>query len=191
MPKMLLLTTLLLILLSACTTLAALPLKAALIKPFDPSKKTEIQPWDPTETDLTKIFSWKQLMGLTDLPRKPQPEYEPDPFAPPPVNETELALRPKTTCTYQANYKMNTFYIFGDNWNVTKDELKGSCEKGRSRVLNHWSFREWSNENGTHFCAKVSYLFSCLMQATAWWLTCFFSSCIVQLAGRLGGGTGG
>jgi cobalamin biosynthesis protein CobT len=73
-----------------------------------------------------------------------------------PANETAEVKRPTTTCTYQVNYKMNTYYLFGDNWNVTKDTLKKSCEKGRSRVLNHWSYREWQDQNGTHFCAKVS-----------------------------------
>ena len=151
---MLLLTTLPLILLSACA-LAAPPPPLPDFKLLDPSKTAETQPSDPSETKPKKTLNWYNIVRLSKLPPKNQPEYEPNPDAPPPVNATELALRPKTTCTYQVNYKQNTYYIFGDNWNATKDEIKNSCEKGR--LLNHWSFREWNDDSGAHFCAKVGF----------------------------------
>ena len=100
-------------------------------------------PLDPTETGG---LLFKDLLCIA----KTAPVVDEKP-----VNETAEVQRPKTTCTYQVNYKMNTYYLFGDNWNVTKDTLKASCEKGRSRVLNHWSYREWKDESGDHFCAKV------------------------------------
>ena len=107
--------------------------------------------------------NWKEIIRLTnevDERAKANPAfYKPAPVEKP-VNETAAeAKQPTTTCTYQVNYKMNTFYLFGDNWNVTKDTIKKSCEKGTSRVLNHWSYREWNDVNGTHFCAKVSFVF--------------------------------
>ena len=105
--------------------------------------------------------NWKEIIRLTnevDERAKANPAfYKPAPVEKP-VNETAAEVKqPTTTCTYQVNYKMNTFYLFGDNWNVTKDTIKKSCEKGTSRVLNHWSYREWNDVNGTHFCAKVNF----------------------------------
>jgi hypothetical protein len=149
MTKMLFLTTLPIILLSAC----------ALAAP----------PFDRPDPEIKLPVNYKEFLEFKHTLEKMPPmvaplEYEPN-LNFHPVNETEQALRPKTTCTYQVNYKMNTYYLFGDNWNVTKDELKTNCEKGRSRVLNHWSYREWYDDNGKHFCAKVSFFFfSCLMQ---------------------------
>lgn len=172
---MLFLTTLPIILLSAC----------ALAAP----------PSDPPELKLP--VTYKEFLEfkhtLEKMPPKVAPlEYEPNPNFHP-VNETEQALRPKTTCTYQVNYKMNTYYLFGDNWNVTKDELKTNCEKGRSRVLNHWSYREWYDDNGKHFCAKVSFFFPCLMRIRFGTVADFFSLFfnIVQPPPRIGGRSGG
>lgn len=89
----------------------------------------------------------------------PEPTIE----AEKPENKTLEVVRPKTTCTYQVNYKMQTFYVFGDNWNATKDTIKAACEKGRSRVMDHFSYRNWTDETGTHFCAKVSCRFSTIV----------------------------
>jgi hypothetical protein len=136
--KMLFITNLLLVLLSACALAAP---------PIDPARNETT-----TFNDIFRTLGAAQAKAA----KKAALIAAETASIEKPANETAEVKRPTTTCTYQVNYKMNTYYLFGDNWNVTKDTLKKSCEKGRSRVLNHWSYREWQDQNGAHFCAKVS-----------------------------------
>jgi hypothetical protein len=134
-------TNLLLVLLSACALAAP---------PMDPAKSE-----GRTLNDIFRSLGVAQAKHVKEAKKAALIAAESD-SSEKPANRTAEAKRPTTTCTYQVNYKMNTYYLFGDNWNATKDTIKASCEKGRSRVLNHWSYREWQDQNGTHFCAKVS-----------------------------------
>jgi hypothetical protein len=148
---------------------------------------------DPTETktgfkilDLARLS--KAKVGKDNkLPVVIQPVYGYVPEAVPeivpeekPANETKEVVRPTWACTYQVNYKMNTYYLFGDNWNATKDTIKATCENRPSRLLNHWSYREWTDDDGSHFCAKVSlfrgfpvFCFGCKRGSSEWRLTFF------------------
>lgn len=104
---------------------------------------------ESVQETLTGLHASTRLQDIVD--KLPPP--------PPGMTEEEKAALPVTRCTYDVSYKMLTFFLFGDNWNVSKATVKAACE--RHRTMNHWSYNEWTDSAGNHFCAKVNFPLSC------------------------------
>ena len=127
----------------------------------DPAESKALSLSDIFHAPPTEDPTEKKGLSFNDLfptkPKKAPIVYEPLPKDPNELTDAEKAALPKWSCTYQVSYKMLTYFLFGDNWNVSKATIKAACEK--SRTMNHWSYREWQDDNGDHFCAKVSFFF--------------------------------